>query len=122
MQELIKRQLGVNGSVDVDDLSSLPYLGQFEQIVLLWPDGNGMGWYEVEEKIFREKNATTPIHVLNGRNRLFELQRALWRGYRLRRFLEKTFLLEFGALGVFFVSAPALTLWDMVCGRREKGE
>jgi hypothetical protein len=122
MNDLINKQLGSVGSAPISDLSSLPYLGKFEQIVLLWPDGNGMGWFNIERQIFREKNANTAVFVLNGRNRLFELQMALWRRYRLRRFLEKSFLLEFGFLGVFLVTAPALALWDMACDATRRGK
>ena len=122
MTDLINKRLGSVASAPLNDLSSLPYLGKFEQIVLLWPDGNGMGWFDIERQIFREKNTNTAVYVLNGRNRLFELHRTLWRRYRLKRFLEKSFLLEFGVLGVFLVTAPALALWDMACGATRRGK
>lgn len=119
MQKLINSQLGGVESAHVNDLARLPYLGELEQIVLLWPDGNGMGWSNIERQVLNEKNDGTAVYVLNGRNRLFELQRPLWREYRLRRFLEKSFLVEMGVLGVFLVTAPVLALWDMVCDARK---
>jgi hypothetical protein len=122
MTEVINRRLGDIGVTQTHDLSLLPKWGEFEQIVLLWPDGNGLGWYNIERQIFNKKNANTPVYVLNGRNRLFELQRPLWRGYRFRRFLEKSFLLEVGVLCVFLLTAPALAVWDMTCDVMQRGK
>jgi hypothetical protein len=120
MKEVIRTRLGSSGSAPGKDLSVLPPLDTFEQIVLLWPDGNGMGWFRIERKVFRAKNATARVYVLNGRKRLFELQRRLWRGYRVRRFLEKSFLLESGVLVVFLLTAPVLALWDIAFGSDSK--
>jgi len=120
MKEVISTRLGSSGSVPVNDLSVLPPLDKFEQIILLWPDGNGMGWSSIERKVIRAKNATARVYVLNGRRRLFELQRRIWRGYKVRRFLEKSFLLESGVLVVFLLTAPILALWDLVIGADNK--
>jgi hypothetical protein len=122
MKDLIHKRLGSGGTTHLNDLSSLPYLGKFEQIVLLWPDGNGMGWFDIERQIFREKDLNSAVYVLNGRNRLFELHRTLWRRYKLKRFLEKSFLLEFAVLGVFLVTAPVLALWDMAVDATGRGK
>jgi len=120
MKEVISTRLRSSGSAPVNDLSVLPPLEKFEQIILLWPDGNGMGWSSIERKVIRAKNATARVYVLNGRRRLFELQRRIWRGYKVRRFLEKSFLLESGVLVVFLVTAPILALWDFVIGADNK--
>jgi hypothetical protein len=122
MKEAIKRRVGDVGSPEPHDLSVPPKWGEFGQIILLWPDGNGLGWFNVERQMFGRANANAGVYVLNGRNRLFELRRTLWRRYRIRRFLEKSFLLEFGVLGVFLVTAPALALWDMTRDAMERGK
>ena len=122
MQEILNRRLGEVGTTQTYDLSVTPKWGECEQMILLWPDGNGLGWFHIERQIFRQKNPNTAVYVLNGRNRLFELKRTLWRGYRLRRFLEKSFLLEFGVLGVFLLTAPVLALWDMTRDAMYRGE
>jgi hypothetical protein len=115
MKESLNGRLGSPGLSQGNDLSILSHVNwrEFDQIILLWPDGNGMGWYDIERQVFGDKKGSTPVYVLNGRKRLFELPRTLWRGYRFRRFLEKSFLLEIGVVVLFFVTAPALALWDM---------
>lgn len=91
---------------------------RLRQIILLWPDANGMGWSMIERWVFQQKNAETRVYVLNGRGRLFELTRPVWRRWRLKRFLEKSFVAETAFLCVFLVTSPFLSLWDAAMGRR----
>ena len=112
MRDLIASTIGNIEHVAVHDMAIVSQVSKFEQIILLWPDGNGMGWFDIERQIFKEKRADARVYVLNGRRRLFELPRKQWRAFRLKRFLEKTFLLELGILLVFIVTAPFLALWD----------
>src|SRR5262249_52185548 len=44
-----------------------------DEIVLLWPDGNGYGWAPLERAVFRHKAPPARVLVLNGRRRQFEL-------------------------------------------------
>jgi hypothetical protein len=87
-------------------------------IVLLWPDGNGTGWANIEREIFRRKKTTAKVLVLNGRRRLFELDAGRWRAIKWRRALEKTLVLEMGLVVIFFVTGSALALWDFLTQRR----
>jgi hypothetical protein len=122
MKEAINSRIGSLDLAQTHDLSNLSAvnLSEFEQIIILWPDANGMGWFKIEQQVFKAKKAAAPVYVLNGRKRLFELSRALWRQYRLRRFLEKSFLLEIGVLVLFLVTAPALALWDTILEPRRR--
>jgi len=122
MKETINSRIGSLGVEQMNDLSILPRIdfSEIDQIVLLWPDANGMGWFNIERQVFRAKKAGTHVYVLNGRRRLFELPRSLWREYRVRRFLEKSFILEIGVIVLFFITAPVLTLWDMVFEPRRR--
>ncbi|MDQ6734352.1 MAG: hypothetical protein M3Z35_09615 [Nitrospirota bacterium] len=114
MKELIHNRIGKIDSSGMTETSIVSQVdvSKFKQIILLWPDANGMGWFDIERQIFKRKHANTLIYVLNGRRRLFELPRKQWRAFRLKRFLEKTFLLEIGVLLLFIVTAPILALWD----------
>ena len=102
------------------NVASLPDVDwqRLRQIVLLWPDANGTGWSMIERWVFRHKTFETGVYVLNGRGRLFELTRPGWRRWRLKRFLEKSFLAEIGFLLFFLVTSPFLSLWDAVTRRR----
>jgi len=114
MKELVHSRIGKIDSVDTMEMPLLSQVDvfQFRQIVLLWPDANGMGWFNIERQIFKRKQADTPVYVLNGRRRLFELPRKQWGAFRIKRFIEKTFLLEIGVLLLFIVTAPILAVWD----------
>lgn len=101
-------------------VASLPHVDwqRLQQIVLLWPDANGTGWSMLERWVFRHKTFETRVYVLNGRGRLFELTRPGWRRWRMKRFLEKSFLAEIGFLLVFLATSPFLSLWDAVRRKR----
>jgi hypothetical protein len=101
-------------------VASLPQVDwqRLRQIVLLWPDANGTGWSMIERWVFRHKIFETRVYVLNGRGRLFELTRPGWRRWRMKRFLEKSYLAEIGFLLVFLATSPFLSLWDAVTRRR----
>ena len=120
MKELVGRHMGDIDLVPMHDLSMLSQVSTVEQIILLWPDANGMGWFDIERQVFKQKKASSDVYVLNGRRRLFELQRNRWRAFRLKRFLEKSFLLEIGVLSLFMVTAPVLALWDGISERRRR--
>jgi len=89
-----------------------------DEIVLLWPDANGTGWTAIERQVFRQKTPATPVRVLNGRGRFFLLSRPVWRGFRWRRFLEKSLAPELGILVLFLITSPWLALSDIALGRR----
>jgi hypothetical protein len=91
---------------------------EVDEIVLLWPDGNGTGWTAIERQVFRQKTPATPVRVLNGRGRFFLLTRPVWRGSRWRRFLEKSLVPELGILVLFLITSPWLALWDIALRRR----
>jgi hypothetical protein len=114
MKELVDRHIGNIDLVPGHDLSMLSHVSAAQQIVLLWPDANGMGWFEIERQVFKRKQAGSPVYVLNGRRRVFELSKQQWRVWRVKRFLEKSFLLETGVLALFIVTAPVLALWDAI--------
>ncbi len=88
-----------------------------DEIVLLWPDGNGAGWGDVERTIFTRKRPSARVVVVNGRRRRFALDRARWRRFRARRFLQKTLVAEIAFMLVFVLLTPCLWLSDIVRGR-----
>ena len=85
-----------------------------DEIVLLWPDGNGTGWSGVERVIFARKRASGRVVVLSGPRRRFSLDPAARNAFRWRRFLEKTLAAEIAFLVAFVVLTPWLLLSDLV--------
>jgi hypothetical protein len=119
MKELVGRHMGSIDLAPAHDLSVLSQIPTVQQIVLLWPDANGMGWFDIERQVFKRNQSRNDVYVLNGRGRLFELSKQQWRAFRLKRFLEKSFLLEIGVLALFLVTAPMLALWDGISEKRQ---
>ena len=72
----------------------------------------------IERQVFKQKRTSTRVSVVNGRRRFFELNHTNWRQFQAKRFLEKSFIPEFGILSVFLITAPVLALWDLALGRR----
>lgn len=56
-----------------------------ERIVLLWPDGDGLGWSPIERRVWRAKRPDAAVSVLNGRRRAFALTKMLWLRFQARR-------------------------------------
>lgn len=106
----------VSASVD-QRLPSLEW-GGIKEVVLLWPDANGLGWTPIEREVFRSKPAAARVTVLNGRRRTFVLNKPEWREVRRRRFVEKSLLAEAAFTLTFFVATPLLLLIDLARGKR----
>ena len=97
---------------DVHSINELNLDGA-ENIVLFWPDANGLSWSSIERYIFKRKSASVAVWVLNGRGRYFELTPSLWRKFKWRRFLEKGKILEWAMLAGFVVGTPFLLIYDL---------
>jgi hypothetical protein len=106
--------------IEIDAGRRLPSmdLKGVKKIVMLWPDSNGTGWNEIEREVLAGNHSNQEVFVLNGRRRLFPFTMKIWRQFRVRRFLEKTLVAEFGIAIVFLLTSPALMLIDLARGRR----
>jgi hypothetical protein len=111
------RDAGTVADVDLQRELDVDAIRRARTIVLLWRDGNGCGWSRIERSIFRHKAGDAKVVVLNGRRREFDLDPALWRSYRVRRFLEKSLLPEMGMFLMFWIVAPVIAGWDAARGR-----
>jgi len=89
-----------------------------DEIVLLWPDSNGYGWFGVERRILAWKKKHSKIMILNGRRRCFNLSRSLWIMYLLRRFMERFWIGEIIFSLFFLCISPFLMLWDFIRGKQ----
>ena len=89
-----------------------------DRVVLLWRDGNGLGWSVVEKQVMALACPGTRITICNGRRRVFDLTPQLLRQYRWRRFLEKTLAADLVALTVFVIATPILVAVDLGRGKR----
>jgi hypothetical protein len=104
--------------VEVPEALEPQLLRSADEIVLLWPDGNGYGWSPVERVVFRHKAPLAQVSVLNGRGRRFKLTPRVLASYRLRRTLERFWVAEFAFTVAFLALSPLLVGWDMIRGHR----
>jgi hypothetical protein len=107
---------GDAGTLEASDLSPAR-LRNVEDIVLLWPDGSGYGWFPVERRIWAWKDKSAKVRVLNGRRRSFRLTSGLWAAYLFRRFMERFWIGEMAFSLLFFVVSPFLVIWDIGRGK-----
>jgi hypothetical protein len=82
------------------------------EVVLLWPDANGMGWRHIENQVFRNAPSGTRITAVNGRRRRLALTRSRLAGLRWKRGLEKTLAFELAFTVAFVLITPVLILSD----------
>jgi hypothetical protein len=87
------------------------------RIVLLWPDANGSGSGEIGRRVARLKTPTTPVYVLNGRRRHFELTPRMRRRFALRRLLQRFWAGEAVWFAAALMIGLPLTAWDLLRGR-----
>lgn len=92
-------------------------LTEAEDVVLLWPDGNGYGWGRTEKKVLRALPKEARLHVLNGRRRYFRFGPTQRVGYMLRRAAERFWVGEMAMTLVFIFATPFLIAWDKAKGR-----
>jgi len=92
-------------------------LAEAGRVVLLYPDAIGLGWDTVERRVMRRMSAGT-IEVLNGRRRVFTLDRATRRRLRLRRRLERSMIAECAMGALMLIATPFLYGVDLLRGRR----
>lgn len=100
------------GELDLVDWSSV------SAVVLLWRDGNGLGWGAVERRVMSAVKPGTTVHVLNGRRRLFSLTPDVRRSYIWRRAIEKSLIPDMALFAAFLVGTPVLLLVDLMKGKR----
>jgi hypothetical protein len=81
-------------------------------VVLVYPDAIGLGFLKIESAI--KRTVRRPVTVLSGRQRQFLLDGRTRRQLYLRRFLERTMLLEAVAIILFLVATPFLLGIDLI--------
>ena len=111
-EEYAARVRPITGQDDID----VGLLRSLRAIVLLWRDGNGTGWTQIERRVLRSISSSARVLVLNGRRRQFELTPSTRRAYLLRRVLGKSFIVEAAFFVGFAVTSPFLLLWDQARG------
>lgn len=90
---------------------------QYDAIVLLFSDAIGFGWEEMESKLSSLQSDS--IFVINGRRRIFKLDKESRRALRLRRSIARAWWLE-SIFGVFIIAASAVFwLHDLLFGYPE---
>ena len=114
MKELAINKFGNNIEfIDFENLN-IPILKNQDDIVLLWNDSIGRGWYKIEKIIFKLNKRVT---VLNGRRRLFKLPKSKYSKTYINilflRFLEKFWIGEIiFAIGIILFT-PYLIFKDI---------
>jgi len=79
-------------------------IGESDSLILLYPDAIGQGYDKIESVVLESGKQ---VYVLNGRKRYFELTGETLKGLKVRRILEKCFLLEILFSILFpFISVP----------------
>jgi hypothetical protein len=104
-------------ALDEKTMSELQSRG-YDAVILLYPDGNGMGWRPLERRLSR---VGAPTVVLNGRRRLFLLDAATRRSLLMRRCVERSWVLESAAIVAVVPVGLLLAGYDAIAsfaGRR----
>lgn len=97
------------------DMSTVLAEREYDTILLLYADANGLGWRKLEKRMGKLNPAR--VLVLNGRKRLFYLDAATRRKLLWRRFWERSWLVEIAlAFGLLLIAVP-LVLYDITLGK-----
>lgn len=120
MRELASTELGQDAIVSHwPDVTKQDY-SCAEEIIMLWPDGNGYGWFSVERQLISvAQQRGIPLRVLNGRRRSFLVGGlASLVPFWVRRNMERFWIGEVAFLALFIVATPIMLFWDLSRGRR----
>ena len=88
-----------------------------DNIVLLYPDSIGLDFRHIERELVR-RWPSKRLLVLNGRGRLFRLDKGMLHRLLFLRFLESFRIPEIAFLIVFLLTTPFLVLVDFFRDRR----
>ena len=85
-----------------------------QEVILLYSDAIGLGFTPLEKS---SQKRFQKISILNGRGRIFVLTSSVSRRLRLRRFFEKTFLIELILGPILLIFGCILCIKDFFAGR-----
>jgi hypothetical protein len=102
--------------VDATDIGKIQW-DSVSNVVLLWRDAIGVGWSGLEREVFRRTRSGAQVHVLNGRRRYFPVSRGALTGFRWRRFLDKTFVVDVFLAALLLLLMPVLWVVDLARGK-----
>lgn len=102
------------GDRDIADVlrSTLTDGGRYEFVLLLYRDAIGLRWSRLDRLVLRALPGR--VRVLNGRRRLFALDRSTWTALRRRRALDVSWAPELLLAPVTVIAAALLAVWDGV--------
>ncbi len=83
-----------------------------EMILVVYPDALGLGWSPLERRLPADRT-----YILNGRRRIFALDKRTRRALRWRRLLACTRIPEIAAGLAIIPVAAGLAIWDSLRGR-----
>lgn len=106
-----------NWSVIHDTSLTDQQISEATQIVLLWPDANGLGWGKLTRRVYRAKRSGARVSVLNGRHRYFELNLPFRLRFALRRTIQRAWLGEMALMLAGVAVGLPLAIWDKLHGR-----
>jgi hypothetical protein len=119
MRRLASSELGDSATVKHISEFSEQDLEYASEIVLLWPDGNGYGWFQLERRFLNlSRQRNIPLGVLNGRRRMFRVSGSKLIPYWINRNVERFWIGEAVFLAVFLATTPILLAWDWSRGHR----
>ena len=87
--------------------------GAYDNVVLVYPDALGLGCESEERDAL---NGRQCVFVINGRRRMFRIDRAMRARLGFRRFLARTRVVERGLAWLFISVGSALAVWDRAAG------
>jgi hypothetical protein len=94
------------------------HLHKADDVVLLWPDGSGFGWFRIEMMVREFKRREANVFVLNGRRRYFPLTRSVYVEYLIRRIAERFWIGEIVFTVLFLLISPIYVAIDLLKGKR----
>ena len=119
MRELARVTLGSRCEIievppggDPSAMLTADRLAAAEEVVLLWPDAIGHGWWPVERAVFAARPRGARVTVLSGRRRRFTATAASLLPFRIRRAVERLWLGEIALAAGLLLAAPFLVAWD----------
>lgn len=100
----------------LNQLQNMVLSRTYDEVYLFYPDALGLGWFNIERVLL--KSTSAKIIIINGRKRMFELNKSSIKKLTTHRFIERSWIPETLLIMVLIPLSLLLFMLDFLKGKQ----